>query len=113
MMYTRPLRRTTRLPGAFAFTDALTFISGPDPVILAESVSYPATSQVIRREFDHHFVARQDADIVLADPARRVGEDDVVVRQLDAEVGVGMRFRDCALYLYCVFLGHDSFNDNR
>ena len=112
MTYTRPLRRTTRLPGAFAFTDALTFISGLDSIGLAESVSYPATRQVVRRELDHHLVAGQDADIVLPDPTCGVGEDDVVVRQLDAEIGVWMRLRDGALHFYCVFLGQDSSNDN-
>lgn len=112
MTYTRPLRRTTRLPGAFAFTDALTFISGLDSIGLSESVSNPATRQVVRRELDHHLVAGQDADIVLPDPACCVGEDDVVVRQLDAEIGVWMRLRDGALHFYCVFLGQDSSNDN-
>ena len=112
MTYTRPLRRTTRLPGAFALTDALTFISGLDSIGLAESVSYPATRQVVWRELDHHLVAGQDADIVLPDPTCGVGEDDVVVRQLDAEIGVRMRLRDGALHFYCVFLGQDSSNDN-
>ena len=112
MTYTRPLRRTTRLPGAFAFTDALTFISELDSIGLSESVSYPATRQVVRRELDHHLVSGQDADVVLPDPACCVGEDDMVVRQLDAEIGVRMRLRDGALHFYCVFLGQDSSNDN-
>lgn len=112
MTYTRPLRRTTRLPGAFAFTDALTFISELDSIGLSESVSYPATRQVVRRELNHHLVAGQDADVVLPDPTCGVGEDDVVVRQLDAEIGVRMRLRDGALHFYCVFLGQDFSNDN-
>src|SRR5579863_671042 len=79
--------------------------SATDPR-LAEAISDAALSQIIGRHLDHHLVARQDADAVLAHLAGGVCDDDVIIGdQLHAEGRVGQKLFDNALELQQLFLG--------
>src|SRR3954452_22580418 len=60
--------------------------------------------EVVRREFHHHAVLREDPNVVLAHLAADVGEHLVSVGQLDPEHGVGKGLHYGALDLDHAFL---------
>src|SRR5258705_293116 len=74
----------------------------------------PAPRQVVLAELDQHAVERQDLDVVLADLAADVGQDDVAVGELDAELGVAQALQHGALQLDAVgCLGHQWITSSR
>src|SRR5262252_3693459 len=70
------------------------------------AVGDPTARQVVRRDFDGHAVARDDADEVLAHLAADVSEDLVPAVHLDAELGVGEGLDDRAFEHDGFFFGH-------
>src|SRR5215831_10360662 len=70
------------------------------------AVGDPTLGEVVRREGDGYRVARQDADEVLANLARDVGDDLVAVLQPDLELRVGQRGRHLTLNEKRFFLRH-------
>ena len=99
MTMTRPLRLMILHLSHIFLTDGLTFIkaasfSGSE--ISFETVSDSAASQIVRRQFDGNFVARQNADEVHADLAGNVRQNFVAVFQFDLEHRVGQSLDDFA-----------------
>ncbi len=68
------------------------------------SVDNSPAIQIIRAKLHRHAIARQDADEVLAHPARDMGQDLVVVLELHLEHSVGQRLGDRCHDLNRVFL---------
>src|SRR5580693_7162683 len=58
-----------------------------------EAISDATLGQVVGRHLYQHFVAGEHADTVLAHAARGVGDDLVLVLELDAEGGIRQQFR--------------------
>src|SRR5690606_8430765 len=58
------------------------------------AVNDASLAQIVGRHFQRDFVAGEDADMVLAHFAARVGDDSVAVIQGDAETGIGQDFGD-------------------
>src|SRR6185312_11548266 len=80
---------------------------------LAEAVIDPTLGQIVRRHLDHHLVAGENADAVLAHLTRGMGDDDMAIGdQLDPEIRVGQQFLDNALEFQLFFLGHSSSWDS-
>src|SRR6185312_13414240 len=74
---------------------------------LLVAVDDASAIEVVRAEFHHYAVLREDPDVVLTHLARDSGKDHVSVRQLNAEHRVGKCFRHGAFYLDdTLFLGH-------
>src|SRR3984957_20825232 len=61
--------------------------------ISLEAVGDATFGQVVGRHFHQYLVAGKDADAVLAHASRRVGDDFVLVLELDAEGGVRQQLR--------------------
>ena len=61
---------------------------------LLEAIGDAALGQIVGRHLDQHLVARQHADAVLAHLARGMGDDLVVVLELDAKSRVRQQFDD-------------------
>src|SRR5271155_1768549 len=74
----------------------------------AEAIGNAPFGEVIGSHFDHHLIAREHADAVLAHLARGVGDDLMAVLQEDPEGGVWQQFADCAFEFQQFFLGHSS-----
>ncbi|MNJ60565.1 hypothetical protein D3C77_563070 [compost metagenome] len=70
-----------------------------------------ALGQVIRRHFQGDAVARQDADAVFADAARRVGADFDAVVQFDAVAAIGQHFVNNAIQFDEFFFSHSLLLD--
>src|SRR6266542_3307912 len=77
---TTPLRCTILHLTQIFLTDALTFMA-----LSLVPVNDPAPRQVVRRQLDENFVARQDPDEVLSHLARDVRQDLMLVFQLHFE----------------------------
>src|SRR5688500_1240189 len=77
-------------------------------IALLEAISDAALGQVVRGQFDQHFVAGQHADAVLAHLARGVAEDFVAILQLDAEHRIGQQLDHPSAHLEKFFLGHSN-----
>src|SRR6185312_4701712 len=58
-----------------------------------ESVSDPTLGQIVRRHLHQHLVAGEHTDTVLAHAAGGVGDNLVLVLELDAKGGVGQELR--------------------
>ena len=95
------------------FTDARTFIvtallCASIPCAASKPLFVPVHNspaiQIIRAKLHRHAIARQDADEVLAHPARDMGQDLVVVLELHLEHSVGQRLGDRCHDLNRVFL---------
>ena len=65
-----------------------------------------AFGEVIRRHFDFHFVAGEDADVVFSHPPGDVGVNHVAVFQLNTEGGVREGFHHGADHFDVFFFGH-------
>jgi len=65
-----------------------------------------ALGEVVRREFERDAVSRQDADVMLAHLAGRIGDQFVAVVQGDAKARVGQHLVDHTLHFDQFFLGH-------
>src|SRR5262245_20417210 len=78
----------------------------PPPVLLFEAVVDTALGQVIGRHFDHHAVAGQDPDAILAHLSGSMGDDFMIVVELYAKRGIGQELGDRALEFKQFFLRH-------
>jgi len=63
------------------------------------AVNDAPTSQIIGRELNANPIAQEDADIVLAHPARDVGQYPMAIVELNTELRIGECLDDRALYL--------------
>src|SRR5712691_11694115 len=72
------------------------------------AVGDAAAVQVVRGELDLDFVAREDADVVLAHLAGDRRENAVAALELDPEHRAGQRLYDLALDLDFLFLERHS-----
>src|SRR5687768_2866010 len=73
---------------------------------LLVSVGDATSRQIVRRELDQHFVAGKDADEVLSHLAGDVGQDFVLVLQLDLKHRVRQCLEDRSCHFNRVFLRH-------
>src|SRR5579862_8162522 len=80
---------------------------GPATISL-EAIGDATFGQVVGCHFHQHLVAGKDADAVLAHAARRVGDDLVLVFELDAEGGVREQLRHDTGKLQQFFLRHSQ-----
>src|SRR6476659_6789373 len=83
---TTPLRRMTLHFGQIRLTDARTFMTS---FLLPQPIDDATPGEVVGGKLDEHLVAGQDADEVLPHLAGDVGEDLMLVLELDLEHGVG------------------------
>src|SRR5580704_7205650 len=74
--------------------------------ISLEAIGDAAFGQVVGRHFHQHLVAGKDADTVLAHAASRVGNDLVLVLELDAEGGIRQQLRHHTGKFQQFFFGH-------
>ena len=65
-----------------------------------------ALREVVGRKLERNAVARENADVMLAHLAVRVGNEFVSVVELDAIARVGQDFENLPRHLNEVFLGH-------
>jgi len=65
-------------------------------------VNDSATCQVVRRKLNPDAVAQQDADVVLAHFARKIGQHLVATVKPYTELSAWQRFNDSTLYIYLV-----------
>jgi len=70
--------------------------------------SDPAFGQIVGREFQRDFVARQNANAVAPKPAGEMRQNDPVVLQLNTEKTTRKFFKNGAGYFYAVFLTHST-----
>src|SRR6478736_706633 len=83
--------------------------SGRAFALLLLPVRDPAARQIVRRQLQLHAIARQDADAELAHLPARVGEDRVLVVELDAIVATRELLADGAFdFDACFLLRHES-----
>jgi len=68
----------------------------------------PAFGQIVRREFESHFVAGEHANAIAAKAARKMGQHDAVMVQLHAEQTARKLLENGACYFYAVFLTHST-----
>jgi hypothetical protein len=77
------------------------------------AVDDSSAGKIVGGKRDLDLVAGDDADIVLAHLARKMGEYDVAAAlELHPEHGVGKGFPNDALYLYGFFFGHGLSLEN-
>ena len=67
-----------------------------------------ALCEIVGREFQGHFVAGQNADVVLAHLAVGVRDEFMTVVKLDTVAGVGQDFQNLAGHFNKVFFCHKS-----
>src|SRR5271170_5771146 len=77
-----------------------------DAAELLETVGDAAFGQIVGRHLYQHLVAGEHADAVLAHASRRVGNNFMLVLELDAEGGVGEQFRHDTRKFQKFFLRH-------
>src|SRR3954451_21469505 len=99
-----PCRLITRQRSHMGLTEARTFIGGASSVTVRD----PSPRQVVGRELDLHFVAREDADVVLAHLSGNRGQDCLVHPiDLHPEHRARERLDDLAVDLdFLFFLSH-------
>ena len=73
---------------------------------LPESISDPATGQVVRRKFHQDAVPGEDTNKVHPDLSGRMGEHPVPICQFYTKHGVGQVLFYYTLYFYSFFLSH-------
>jgi hypothetical protein len=101
------------------FTDARTFITSLQPSAISRqenlfdierglfvSVNNSSAIQIVGRELNCHFVARQDADKILAHFAGNMGQNLVLVFQFHLEHGIRQRLNHGCHYFNRVFFAH-------
>jgi hypothetical protein len=66
---------------------------------LAASVDDPAFAEVVRGEFDGHFVAGQNTNVILAHFSRNMRRDDVPVFELNSKSRIRQRLIHDAFHL--------------
>src|SRR5271154_7163174 len=74
--------------------------------ISLEAIGDATFGQVVGRHFHQHLVAGKNTDAVLAHAARRVGDDLVLVLELDAEGGVRQQLRHHTRKFQQLFFRH-------
>ena len=67
--------------------------------LLFEAIGNSSACQIVRGEFNGHFVARQNTDEVHAYLSGNVSKDDMSVLKLDLEHRIGKLLDDSSLYL--------------
>jgi hypothetical protein len=104
MTITTPWRRMILQRSQRALTDAETFTLSAN--LSSHSIGDPAAREVVGRQLDADPIPGQDADEVHPQLAADVGQDAVLVIQLDGEHGVGKRLDDRSFNLDSILLGH-------
>src|ERR1700744_6496288 len=74
-------------------TAAPSFLQKDPATISLEAIGDTTFGQIVGRHFHQHLVAGEHSDTVLAHAARGVGDDLVLVLELDAEGGIRQQFR--------------------
>src|SRR5262249_29650168 len=105
MMRTIPALRMTLHLSQIGLTLARTFMAALYTLSLFGPVYDSPAGQVVRRDLELDFVARQNADKVHTHLTADVGEHLVAVLQRDFEHGVGQRLLHGAFNLDDIFLG--------
>src|SRR5690606_41744608 len=77
----------------------------PDRSLL-EPVGDPALGEIVRGHFNQNLVAGQHPDAILAHTAGGVGDDLVIVLELDPEGRIGKQFKDHAREFEHFFFSH-------
>ena len=75
-------------------------------VLLPMAEGDAAFSQIVGRQFQSDFVARQNADTVAAQPAGQVGKNNPFMLQLNAEETAGKFLQNGAGYFNAVLFAH-------
>jgi hypothetical protein len=75
-------------------------------VFLLVAIRNTALGQVIRRQFQGHSIARQNADSISAQFAGKVGQDGAFLLKLNAEQSAGEFFNDGSSNFNTVFFAH-------
>jgi hypothetical protein len=78
------------------------------PFALPVAKCNPAFSQIVGREFQRDFVARQNANTIAAEAAGEVRQNDPIVLQLNAEQTTRKFLENGPGYFYTVFLTHST-----
>ena len=73
---------------------------------LTETVNDPRLVQIVRRHLDFHAITRGQPNEALPHPAGDVREDEVLVRQFDAEHRAGENGSDFSFGFNDFFYGH-------
>ncbi len=81
---------------------------GSYPVSLFLAVNNSPSVQIIGRKTDFYFIAWDNPNIVLAHLARKMGKNNVSIRQLDTEHRVGKSLSDYALHFDRFFFSHKN-----
>ncbi len=79
--------------------------------ILSESVNDSSLVQIVRRHFELHPVAVREADEMLAHLARNMGENLMLIRQLNPEHRSSEDGSNFTLGFDCLFCRHDLKNN--
>src|SRR4051794_10701430 len=84
---------------AEARTSFISWVAGRSCAAGHEAIGDAALGQVVRGQFDQHFVAGQHADAVLAHLAGGVPKDLMAVLELDAEHRIGQQLNHLPAHL--------------
>src|SRR5271156_1701872 len=110
MTRTTPRRWTILHFMQIFFTDALTFIASSipsecwtSPLRLLVAINYAPARQIVRRKLDRHPIAGQDADEIFPHLAGNMGQDLMLVFELDAKHRVGKRLDHPGHTFGCAF----------
>lgn len=76
--------------------------------MLFEAIGDPTLGQIIGSHLNGHTVACQHTNSILAHPARRVGNDFMIIDQLHAEGGVWQKFDNFAFKFEEFFFGQNQ-----
>src|SRR5712671_5921514 len=68
----------------------------------------PAFGQIVRREFQRDFIARQNANTIPPETAREVRQNHPFMLELDAEQTAGKFLKNRSRHFYAVFLAHST-----
>jgi hypothetical protein len=80
----------------------------PERAGSAFAINDSTATQVVRRNFDFHAVARHDSNEILPHLAGNMRQDNVTILKFDAELSVRQRFNDGTFDLNGLFFGHKT-----
>jgi hypothetical protein len=80
----------------------------PERAGSAFAINNSTATQVVRRNFDFHAVARHDSNEILPHFAGYVRQDNVTILKFDTELSIRQRFNDGTFDLNGLFFGHKT-----
>jgi hypothetical protein len=83
--------------------------SNKNLVAMSESINDASFGRVVRRHFHSHSITNRKPNETPAHPPGNVGENQMIVRERDAEHGSWKHHRDGALQLDCFLRIHDAY----